>query len=762
MSFLFPLYVLGALAIAAPILLHLRRRPPKERVEFSSLMFLEKSPERLTRRTRIERWLLLALRCLALVALALVFSRPFFPSFSLPQEGENITRALVLVDNSASMQREDLWDRALAEAASALETFAPADEVGLALFDEKLDLAVDFSEGKGLDAAARQSALEAFLSEREEKSPGLLPGWRRTDLGAVLAEAADRIGDESLASSAPSATPEEIGDPAAPPPPVAIGEREIVLISDFQEGASLEALNRSSWPEGLTVRCVPVLAEEEANLSLDLAAPPDAASTATEDEQRWRVRLSSSGPGTPERVALEWEGHPGTREETFLAPGGSRVLNSPPLPPGADSGVLLLSGDAHGFDNRAYVAAEQPRPLPVRYLSRSPERNRAGSPLFYLERALQETAAFLPRLQVVRIDAEGGEHPLPGPDSPESSRPTESTETESPDTPPPSTQPDPEVIVVQGDWPISTAEKLHAFAEKGGLVLATTSPDTTAEALRELVGESGWDLTEAEVQDYAMLASIDFDHPVFAPFARAGLRDFTKLRFWKHRHLAMKKKAATGDTPNPEDTGARSQSRPDTTVLARFDGGAPALVEKRVGDGRIVVFLSGWEPSESQLALSSKFIPILYSLLAHAGHRARSAPTAHVGDASFSGEGWIAVSPEKPGLYEVDRGDGKTVTRAVNLHPSEGRTAPLDPATAFADFGLPVTSPPTGESNAAAQDDTNTEETRQRFDAIEKEKRQKVWKWLVLLVLLFLFAETWVAGRRKTPSEANSNAEAAA
>lgn len=56
-SFLFPLYLLGVAAIAGPILLHLRRRPPKEHMEFSSLMFLAKSPERVTRRTRLEHLL---------------------------------------------------------------------------------------------------------------------------------------------------------------------------------------------------------------------------------------------------------------------------------------------------------------------------------------------------------------------------------------------------------------------------------------------------------------------------------------------------------------------------------------------------------------------------------------------------------------------------------------------------------------------------------------------------------------------------------
>ena len=77
MSFLTPLYILGALAIAAPIVFHLIRRTPRGEVPFSSLMFLSPSPPRLTRRSRLDHWLLLLLRAAALCLLAFAFARPF-------------------------------------------------------------------------------------------------------------------------------------------------------------------------------------------------------------------------------------------------------------------------------------------------------------------------------------------------------------------------------------------------------------------------------------------------------------------------------------------------------------------------------------------------------------------------------------------------------------------------------------------------------------------------------------------------------------
>src|SRR5262245_64480000 len=77
MSLLAPLYALGLLAISAPIVFHLIRRSPKGEVPFSSLMFLAPTPPRLTRRSRLENWLLLLLRAAALGLLAFAFARPF-------------------------------------------------------------------------------------------------------------------------------------------------------------------------------------------------------------------------------------------------------------------------------------------------------------------------------------------------------------------------------------------------------------------------------------------------------------------------------------------------------------------------------------------------------------------------------------------------------------------------------------------------------------------------------------------------------------
>src|SRR6187402_3251042 len=130
MGFLAPLYFAGLLAIALPIIFHLIRRTPRGRQEFSSLMFLTPSPPRLTRRSRLDQILLLLLRIAALVLLALAFARPFLREAALLTEGDlQRRRVAILIDNSASMHRGDLWQQALKAAEHELDQLAPHDDV---------------------------------------------------------------------------------------------------------------------------------------------------------------------------------------------------------------------------------------------------------------------------------------------------------------------------------------------------------------------------------------------------------------------------------------------------------------------------------------------------------------------------------------------------------------------------------------------------------------------------------------------------------
>ena len=68
--------LLGGVAIAIPIVLHLVMRQRPKVVEFPAVMFLKARREANRRRLQLRHWILLALRCLAVGILALALARP--------------------------------------------------------------------------------------------------------------------------------------------------------------------------------------------------------------------------------------------------------------------------------------------------------------------------------------------------------------------------------------------------------------------------------------------------------------------------------------------------------------------------------------------------------------------------------------------------------------------------------------------------------------------------------------------------------------
>jgi hypothetical protein len=102
-SFLDPLFLLGLLAGAIPVLIHLfTRRRPRER-PFPSLEFLAEVNQSEVRRLRLKQWLLLLLRTLAVVALALALARPALRGGGARAGTAAATTVVALVDVSGSM-----------------------------------------------------------------------------------------------------------------------------------------------------------------------------------------------------------------------------------------------------------------------------------------------------------------------------------------------------------------------------------------------------------------------------------------------------------------------------------------------------------------------------------------------------------------------------------------------------------------------------------------------------------------------------------
>src|SRR5437867_1529612 len=74
--FLNPWLLLGAAAVAVPVVLHLIMRQQPQRLEFPALRFIRQREQSNKRRMRLRHLLLLLLRCLAICLLALALARP--------------------------------------------------------------------------------------------------------------------------------------------------------------------------------------------------------------------------------------------------------------------------------------------------------------------------------------------------------------------------------------------------------------------------------------------------------------------------------------------------------------------------------------------------------------------------------------------------------------------------------------------------------------------------------------------------------------
>jgi hypothetical protein len=105
MSFLFPAFLWGLLAISIPIAVHIFNFRRTKRVFFTNVAFL-KAVETQTRSVRkIKHWLIMAARILAIACLVFAFAQPYLPGASDASASRKGITSLYL-DNSYSMQSE--------------------------------------------------------------------------------------------------------------------------------------------------------------------------------------------------------------------------------------------------------------------------------------------------------------------------------------------------------------------------------------------------------------------------------------------------------------------------------------------------------------------------------------------------------------------------------------------------------------------------------------------------------------------------------
>lgn len=701
MGILAPFFLAGLAGLALPVVFHLVRRVPKGRQPFSSLMFLSPTPPRLTRRSRLDQWLLLLLRLLALAAMAFAFARPFLRESALLTLNDLPSRRVaLLVDVSASMRREDVWRRAIDAANKQLDLCAPQDQVALYAFSDRLTPIVSFRDGAGGDALRASGGAESLASREVARQAlrELKPTWAQGDLGAALASVAAELDAASDVEQSKS-------------------EPQIVLVSDMARGTKLESLQSAEWPSRVRLSVQAVGSAKTTNATLHLVE-----STEDDAETAPRVRVVNAADSSRDQFQVRWgSDKPATKPggastdsnaegaSVYVPPGQSRVVRLPRPANNPAASYLELVGDDHDFDNRFYVVPPLPQKLLVAFAGEDKETDAQGAQ-FFLRSAVADDPLREIRFAAVTKEAlEAGAV----------ERPT--------------------AIVFTSASSPEIVDAVKGYVERGGVLLVAPDSVEVARSLLPLV--EGMKLAETQPKnrdgDFVLLGEIDFTHPCFLPFANPRYNDFTKIHFWRHYSVKL-----------ADDFSGR--------VVARFDDETPWMIEQARGKGRVIWLTSGWRPDDSQFALSSKFVPYISALLdlasgsppplagvvvgapvltSKGGSSKRSVKTPAGATVELGSDEQRFAATNEPGLYELAAGE-QTQRFAVNVNLLESDTAPLE-LERLEQWGVTM-----GAAPARQQE---LERMRQQKDA-ELEGRQQIWRWLLVLSLGFLVVETFLGG----------------
>lgn len=336
LSFLVPVFLLGGLAAAVPIALHLLRRERLPRVRFSDLRFLRGGRVEQTRRRRLRELLLLALRVAAILLLAAAFARPFLDDVPAPDRPATI----VLVDTSFSLSGpgQAAAVRALAREAIAA---APADHlVGVAAFDDVARVVAGLA---GSRAAARAAV------------DSLSPRPRSTRYREGLTVASGLIGAR---------------------------EGRVVVVTDLQASGWDAGAGAVSPQIEVEVRRV---APPAGNLAV-VGIEPEPSTTA--------VTLFQAGDSAGDtRVSLAVDGAPVYEGSVRPEPGRSTLSLPVVLPQTGVARVTVVDPLGYSADDRRYRLLDPPAPTLVLVVT---SERRPGAEALYLGRALAPGAEARP------------------------------------------------------------------------------------------------------------------------------------------------------------------------------------------------------------------------------------------------------------------------------------------------------------------------------------------------------------------------------
>ncbi len=495
-----------------------------------------------------------------------------------------------------------------------------------------------------------------------------------------------------------------------------IKRREAVLISDFQ---------RSGWggsedvrfPEGMTISTLSVASPGTVNLAVPSVAF-SRSSFSGQERLTVTAGLSNKGDGALKDVpvTLTIDGHEIQTEKATVAAHASGSVSFTPFTLSSPNvrGAVRAAPDPMPADNTFHFVLAPSEPVSLVIVDSG---DRAASSLF-LAKALA-----IGTTPVFRVDVTSAARLTPA-------------------------ALDKHAVVILNDTvfpPAGGGGALKTFLERGGGLLVVsgdraTWPQGEAELLPGRFGAT----VDRTVGRSGSLGYLDYSHPVFEVFTAPRSGDFSAAHVFRYRAL---------------------QTAPADRVLARFDDGAVAAAEKRIGGGRAIVWTSTLDDSWTDIALKPVFLPLVHQMVRYLAHYEPPTSWLTVGQvldltARAKGRGdhsdRIVVTPSgerisqsgagegnegllelnEQGVYEIrpaGAAGGRPEAIAVNLDPAESDLASIDPrelVAAVTGHATPTTARPV----------ESPEMTRE-----ESERRQSLWWYLLLTGLLLLAAETAVS-----------------
>jgi hypothetical protein len=488
--------------------------------------------------------------------------------------------------------------------------------------------------------------------------------------------------------------------------------REVVFVSDFQRSGWLGA-EGVRLPDGTRVTPVSVAEGAVKNVSITPAAIQRSMFSGQERITITAGALNRGADPVEVSMALEIDGRVVQSRPLKLEPYASAAASFDPFTPTAafTRGTIKLGDDALVKDNNYHFVVSPRQRVKVVIVER-PGRDRAAS--LYLAQAL--SLGENPSFEVVQRSMEA----------------VSADDISS------------AAVVILNDVPVAplTAERLAQFVERGGGLFTAlgeraTWPSTVGNVM-PLVPAAAADRTKGAP---GRIGSVDYGHAVFESFRAPRSGDFSVARFYHYR------------TGTPE---------PGAAVLARFDDGAPALIERKSGLGRVVAWTSSLDVTWNDLALKPVFLPFMHRVAANLASYTQRRPAMTVGEvlpalaqaqkktgdvlALTPSGGRLEVDPKsgvvelrEQGFYEIRAGerDPQPFTVASNVDLAESDMAAIDPAEVVAGA--------TGRAGGAAPAETSGSITSE-----ERERTQRLWWYLLFAGLLLLGAETVIANGIRT------------